>query len=63
MAKSKSEKKPRKAEPKQARASSSGATPIGGLLLAVAVLVLLGAIGGTVFYYRTVHRGRVHNRP
>ncbi len=54
MAKSKSEKKSRKAESKSARASSSGATPIGGLLLGVAVLVLLGAIGGTVFYYRTV---------
>ena len=53
MAKSKSEKKPRKTEPKQARASSGGATPIGGLLLGVTALVLLGTIAGVVYYYRT----------
>ncbi len=54
MAKTKSETKPRKAEPKEARASSTGAAPTGGLLLGIAAFVLLGVIGGAVYYYRTV---------
>ena len=54
MAKSKSEKKPRKAESKAKGASSTGAMPIGGLLLGVTVLILLGAIGWAVNRYWTV---------
>ena len=54
MAKSKPEKKPRKAASKETRPSSGRAMPRPQVLLAAVGVLLLAAIGGTVFYYRTV---------
>ncbi len=54
MAKSKPEKKPRKAASKEARPSSGRAMPRPQVLLAAVGVLLLAAIGVTVFIYRTV---------